>query len=86
MDGTDYNLQLQQAQAKAAAAFTAMAAQQKETTLILQAIGDPNPHRRQMLAMILANPDLQTQVEAAVAAWFRSKTPAPAVAPIAPAA
>jgi hypothetical protein len=76
----DYNAALQDAQAKAAASFTAMLSQQKETALIIGAIADVNPHNRQLLAMILANPDLKTQVEAAVAAWFTSKTTTPAAA------
>jgi hypothetical protein len=79
MPPPDYNAALQEAQATTQAALIAMQSQQKETAMILAAISSADPHNRQMLAMILANPDLKQQVEAAVAVWLRAKTaPAPA--------
>lgn len=59
------------AQAKITGAINALNAQQKETQIVLGVLSQSDPHDRQMVAMILSNPDLKTKVEAVVSAWFR---------------
>jgi hypothetical protein len=77
-DTPDFDAILKAAQDATNAAMSAMQAQQRETQIVMAAIASADPHDRQLCAMILANPDLKTAVEAAVATWFRSKTNAPA--------